>query len=36
MLSEVLTDHTLVKPVKPKFWLVGVLTIPAHSCVKLV
>ena len=30
-----MSDHTIVKPVKPKFWLVGVLTVPAHSSVKL-
>ena len=35
VLFEVVTDHTIVKPVKPKFWLVGVLTVPAHSSVKL-
>ena len=34
--AEVSTDHTLVKPIKPKFWLVGKLALEAHSCVKLV
>lgn len=32
---EVVTDHTIMRPLKPKFWLVGVLTVPAHSSVKL-
>ena len=32
---EVAVEHTTVKPVKPKYWLVSNIDVPANSAVRL-